>query len=180
MLVGKSRQIYFYGLISPIRQKELYGLPFHRQTLDSEVCQMSFRRPAPGAICEFIVWSEAHSASYCVHSLKKKNKRSVLILVKAQNIRIWCRYTEFCHFLKNNITTVSCRGQQRAVIDLNLKRHSTAINSNAARERLLVFFFFFSAHHSFMHIQIYSLAKIGWLLSLLLSSLAEISLTVNP
>lgn len=103
MLVGKSCQIYFYGLISPICQKELYGLPFHRQTLDSEVCilfscQMSFRRPAPGAICEFIVWFEAHSASYCVHSCIKKNKRSVLILVKAQNIRIWCRYTEFCHF----------------------------------------------------------------------------------
>lgn len=52
-----------------------------------------------------------------------------------------------------------------AVTDLNLKRHSTPINRNAARERLLVLFFpevsssLFS--HSFMHIQIYSLMKYG-------------------
>lgn len=31
-----------------------------------------------------------------------------------------------------------------AVTDLNLKRHSTPINRNAARERLLVSFFFLS------------------------------------
>lgn len=40
------------------------------------------------------------------------------------------------------LQTISSRGQQMAVIDLNLKRHSTPINRNASRERLLVYFSF--------------------------------------